>query len=152
MPMSYKAPSPEDFGAAGATALGNVHLSGKQSLVLSEGTYVAGDLTMSGQATLDVTGKVTLFITGSVSMSGRITTLAERPENLQIRVVGSGPVQMSGTADFYGEIYAPDAPIRFSGTSGFFGAFVGRTLEVSGTADLHQDESLASRSGARLVR
>lgn len=90
-----------------------------------------------------ITGAVKIYVTGSLTLKGNtIITSNNLPANLQIFVVGTGPVSMNGNTGFYAHLYAPQADIDIHGTPDFYGTMVGKTISFKGTSDIHYDESL----------
>jgi Flp pilus assembly protein TadG len=88
-------------------------------------------------------GPVRIYVTGSVDLKGNtVVTAGNLPSNLQIFVVGPGPVSMNGTTAFYAHVYAPQAPLDFHGTPDFYGTIVAKSILYKGTADIHYDESV----------
>lgn len=137
-PLSYPPPAlPESYISGGS-----VNLNGNDTLTLPAGVYYYSGLSVSGNATIRTTGQVTIYVAGSVSLSGNAVIHQNRPENFRIRVLGSGPVSVSGNGDLWADIYAPNSAVSFSGNGEFYGAMVGRTLTVSGNGAIHYDESL----------
>lgn len=89
--------------------------------------YFAGDLTVNGNATVGVVNDPTkmLFLltaTGSASLQQEIT----------------------GSTTFYGGIYGPNAFIDIAGDAEIFGSIVAGSVDLSGNAKIHYDESLQS--------
>lgn len=119
---------------------GSFELTGNTYLVIPAGTYVVKDFKIAGTATLQASGPVTFYVTGAVDMAGTMKTAANNPSNMNIRVASSQEVKLIGTADFYGDVYAPEAPVRIGGTAGYFGKVLGKTLLLHGTVKIHHDE------------
>jgi hypothetical protein len=89
------------------------------------------------------TGPVRVYVTGAVTLKGNTIVAANNlPANLEIYVVGAGPVSMNGNTGFYAHLYAPQADIDIHGTPDFYGTMIGRSIDFKGTADIHYDESL----------
>jgi hypothetical protein len=49
---------------------------------------------------------------------------------------------VSGQADSYGVVYAPNAPVNLGGKGAWFGAIIAGTLSDSGQSAIHYDHSL----------
>lgn len=120
---------------------GDLDLRARDRLRLESGRYVVNDLKMVGGSVLEVEGQVTIFVTGEVDMAGHVQTAANLPSNLKLLVVSDEEVRLRGTSDLYAHVYAPRSSIDLAGTAGYFGHFVGRSLVVRGTADVHHDET-----------
>jgi hypothetical protein len=94
------------------------------------------------------TGPVQVYVTGSVTLKGNtVVTAGNLPSNLQIFVVGVGPVTMNGNTGFYAHVYAPQAPLDYHGTPDFYGTVVAKSITFKGTARIHYDESLDGLGG-----
>jgi hypothetical protein len=137
---------------AGIQDLGDVRLpAGSSMTVHGPGSFRMHDATSDGGATLfvdNVAGPVTLYVTGKVRLRGgtKITIADPDPERFAIYVSGPGPVEIEGknkaSTLVSGVVYAPDAAVRLSGDGEFLGAFVGKTLEMRDTSQVHYDASL----------
>lgn len=137
--------------AKGRTPLdsqGKFSLSGGDSVTLPPGTYYFSSFTLSGGASLALSGHTILYCQGDVDVSGgSIMNPAQSPAQCQIYAMGS-KVTLSGGAQFYGVVYAPNAAITRSGGSDFFGMMVGASLDLSGGGACHYDQSLGALTGA----
>ncbi len=131
---------------------GNYHykeisLSGSATLEINGNTnmYVSEKIYLTGTAKIDIGPNVKLYIKGDANLGGQgIVNSSGIPSNLQIYGLGSGTtIKYAGGSDFYGTIYAPESDVSTSGNSSIFGAIVGNTVKLSGTGELHYDESLA---------
>lgn len=127
----------------GMASQGAIHLSGKEQLVLGGGVYLFDSISITAQAGLTLTGSATIYVQGDVKIAGNgVSTLGNLPKNTVIKVVGSHEVDVSGTKDFYGAVYAPESKVKVSGVPEFFGAVFASSYEQSGTSQLHYDEDL----------
>lgn len=104
------------------------------------GEYAVRNLDLGGSATLNLLGPVTFYVTGRLTSHGRFTTADSTPENLKIRVASTGSVYITGNTSFYGNIYAPQSSVEMTGSADYYGNFVGRTMKVGGSANVHDDE------------
>lgn len=127
----------------------NLNLSGGDSVTLPPGTYYFNKLTLSGGSTITITGKTIIYCTGDVSVSGgSILNTTTLPVNCQLYGMGT-KVDLSGSSQWYGVVYAPGCDItRSGGSSDFFGMAVGKTLTLSGGGGCHYDTSLGALAGA----
>lgn len=136
---------------------GDFKLSGGDMVTVPPGTYYFSTLTLSGGASISITGKTIIYVTGNVDVSGgSILNSTQLPVNCQLYGMGS-KVVLSGSSQWYGVVYAPTADItRSGGSSDFFGMAVGKSLTLSGGGGCHYDESLGgltgAQSGAQLVQ
>ncbi len=111
---------------------------------------------LTGGSSITLGGAVVIYITGNCDLSGgAVLNTGEIAANLQLEVMGNS-VQLSGGSDTYAVVYAPSADIQDSGQAGFFGMMVGQSIEISGGAGLHYDESLnglvSGGAAAQLVK
>lgn len=142
--------------------------------VLSSGTYrIPGSYSMSGSHKILITGDVKLYIHGDLSMSGTSSIQIGPAGSLQmwgngasVSLSGQGlinqtgdptrfmyygtpnnlNVNLSGTSDFIGIIYAPYAELKVSGGSVIHGATVNKKITASGGFTLHYDQCLGGSS------
>lgn len=124
---------------------GNFLLDGGKTYTMPTGVYYFNNMTLTGQSTLDIVGHVVIYLTGNLDTSGGyLINTTNVADNLQILMQGGAGTTANVTAgaDLYAVIYAPDTAVTTQGNAGFFGAVVGRTLEVTGTGDIHYDEDL----------
>lgn len=129
---------------------GDFNLSGGDSVSLPAGTYYFSSFTLSGGSWVTITGQTIIYCTGDVNVSGgSIMNTSQLPVDCQIYGLGHN-VNLSGSSQFYGVIYAPTANItRSGGSSDFFGMMVGASLDLSGGGGCHYDQALASLTGAQ---
>ncbi|MBI4863310.1 MAG: VWA domain-containing protein [Candidatus Riflebacteria bacterium] len=128
----------------------NCKMDRTDTVTMASGVYCFHDLEISGSIDVVPQGPVMVFVTGALSFSGTANiNRGGLPANLVIYCTGTDPAEMGGSVEFTGAIYAPSTAVKLSGSVDVFGAIVARTLEISGTADVHLDRSLtASRSRA----
>lgn len=87
-------------------------------------------------------------MSGSLKLSGGSSGGAfnSRPENFQyFGGTNLTSIEYSGTSDFYGVIYAPQADMRLSGGGSgvnFVGSFLVKSLTMNGGYNIHYDTSL----------
>ena len=60
----------------------------------------------------------------------------------------SQKVTVSGGGTFIGAINAPGADFTISGSANFSDALIGKTMNISGGANVHYDQALASMAGS----
>lgn len=133
---------------AGLTGSGDLSISGNQTVTLPGGTYWYDDISISGNGRLDFEGPAVLYLSGQLSVSGNgIGTAGDLPPNLTLYVAGNDNVGISGNANFYGAIYAPESRISLSGNGALFGGVVGREVSISGNSPVHYDVALQDAWG-----
>ena len=152
----------------GGTAMGGLILASNAKKTLSAGKYRFNQMNLSGNSKLMLNGNVTLHIDGNLKISGSagiiiesgsliiyvngnkidvnggaIVNTSQDPRNLIL--YGTAEVQsinLSGGTSMYGLVFSPSAAIRVSGGQNTFGALIGNTIDLSGGASVHYDESL----------
>ncbi len=130
----------------GPGTYGGIRLVGSAVLELTGGTYYIDSLDIGGGALLKVTARTTLFVKNDINAGGNgILNTTGIPDNLMIFCSGDD-VKLSGTSDFYGSVYAPNASLDITGTTNLFGAYVGLTVKNNGTANIHFDEGSLHRN------
>ncbi len=131
---------------------GNLSLSGNTTAHLTRGTYNVNSLTLSGNSVLRVdSGPVVMNVAGtSVSNTaldlsgGSVLNPSGIPINMQFYYGGSKATKLSGNAQTYSVVYAPNSAINLSGGSDFFGSIIGNTINMSGNTNIHYDRHLPS--------
>jgi hypothetical protein len=120
----------------------NLKLVGTDNLTLAPGVYYFTSVSLTGSATITVTGPTEIYVSGSGKFMGNgILNTTGDPNNLIIYSTGS-QLDIGGTNDFYGGIVAPETDVDYSGTGDFYGVAIGQTLDLGGDAVIHVDESL----------
>ena len=115
--------------------------------IISSGDLVFDSLviTGSGKIIIPVGVFVSVYVIGDPCHLGgnAIDNVSENPA--QFALYGAGDcteIDLAGTTDFYGTIYAPEAHVKVTGTGDVHGALVGNTVELPGTARIYHDLSL----------
>lgn len=120
---------------------GNLKVSTRDTLELPGGTYYI-DANFSINGEMRLLGPVVFYVTGRVNISGKgLINESLNPSDLTLNVVGDN-VNISGSADFYGVIYAPNSTVKISGQAEYFGAALGKHLHLETNGGIHFDESL----------
>ncbi len=84
-----------------------------------------------------------MYVTGSVNISAAsVSTYANVPANFRLFVCSSSNVVISGSAVFYGDVYAPESAATISGSGALAGRIVALSLTESGGSKLYYDQSL----------
>jgi hypothetical protein len=117
--------------------------------------WVTGDLTTSGSGYIQQQPGVhaTFWVNGKVTVSGSafdnqngyasyLTINGVTPAN-----GATNTYTISGSANFVGVINAPSYALTLSGSGDLMGAFIMYSMNISGAAGFHYDESLAGNSG-----
>lgn len=128
---------------------GNISLT-STDLTLASGTYNINSISISGQATLRISGAVTLNVVGNnvnvpVDLEGgSVTNNTKIASNLQINYAGTSTLKIAGGAATYLTVDAPNADVQLTGNSDIYGAVVGNTISVSGGGRFHYDRNTKS--------
>jgi hypothetical protein len=146
---------------------GGTPASFKSGTTLMSGTYRVSSINLSGNGIGTINGNVTLYVTGNLNLSGGAQIAILPGGSLivyldgNLHVSGGGIVNQtldthrltiygtptcttasySGSSAFYGVMYAPAASTTISGAS-IYGSVIGRSVNISGGAAIHYDESL----------
>ncbi len=145
-------------------------ISGNNTKTISSGIYRLPNISISGNATGEISGDVTLYLDGNTSISGNgklkildggsLTIYAAR----KVKISGNGivnqnlnprpeecvllgtssctSVTVSGNGDLYAAIFAPAATCSFTGNGDIYGSLVGDTVTIMDNGDVLFDESL----------
>ncbi len=115
--------------------------------------YVDGDFNISSQTRVIVApdSKVTIYHGGdSFKLTGQgLLNETNLPEAFKLFTVAES-VEFVGNSGFYGVIFAPNGHIKPSGTTDIYGSFVGREIDILGTADFHYDAQLSRADNERM--
>jgi hypothetical protein len=116
-------------------------------LTFNPGTYYIDSLSMGAQATIRITGATTLYVKSGITLDGQgMINEAGLPADLTVFYAGTNPVTLVGGSGFYGSVYAPNASVTLKGNSDFYGAFIGKTVNDSGTPNIHFDQGSLNRN------
>jgi uncharacterized protein YdeI (BOF family) len=119
----------------------SIKLSGSQTKTLDGSVYIFKDITLTGSSKIIFTSKCTVYVTGSIVMTGTTVAKDNDPANLKFIVIGTGKVSLTGTSQLYANIYAPNSPITITGTGDIYGPLVGKTISLTGNAQIQSGPS-----------
>jgi hypothetical protein len=130
----------------GSILLGNVN----NGTTLGSGStntnyYSTGVIINSGQ-TLNINGPVTLYVNGNFTINGTVNTYQNLPANFTVRQMSGSGINIT-TPTLYADIYGPQAPANIGSGTTLYGRLISSQLSVSGSANLHYDESLPALPG-----
>jgi hypothetical protein len=112
------------------------------NLTIGAGTYYFDSISLSGGATITLTGAATFYVAGNIDASGgSLLNASAEPGNLSIISLGAS-VKFAGGTGFYGSILAPYGEVSLLGNMVYYGALVGKTLKLGGDVQIHVDQSL----------
>lgn len=130
---------------------GSISPSGQSSVKITGNTviYVDGDFVFTGQPKLEIASGATLTIyqnskDGSAKFNiagGSVVNNSQLPTSLML-YSNTKTGKLTGNANFYGMVYAPDTAMSILGTSDLFGATVAKSIDIQGTPFFHYDQSL----------
>ena len=101
---------------------------------------------------LSFSGPATIYVTGNVNLGAGVLTNRFRPANLNITVIGSGSVSITGSGFLFADIYAPESAFSMSGGSVLLGSVIARTVSMSRSAMVIFDEELSTSARVTLVK
>jgi hypothetical protein len=120
---------------------GTVDIGAHGTLALNPGVYYFDAITEGSTGSLTISGPTTIYVKSALNLSGQgVMNATGDPTKLTVFYSGTSEMSMVGGTQAYIEIYAPNAPLNFVGTSDFFGSFIGRTVTIQGTPEVHFDE------------
>jgi hypothetical protein len=134
----------------------NLSLNGRQTLT------ILGDVTLiltggHGTRAIDVTGNasiiipagssLTVYVEGDVLVAGNgLANSNDRPATFLLygtNTTDTGQsIQLAGNGALKSVVYAPNADLKINGNGDIMGAAVARSIDLTGNADFHYDESL----------
>jgi hypothetical protein len=127
------------------TVYGNVTL-----IILPDGSGNALRFTGGDTLTLDTGATLTVYTSGDFDLRGNgLINPSGQATAFQLYGTGnsSQDIDLGGTADFTGLVYAPEANVTIHGTPDVGGSIVANNITVVGNAKFHYDESLANFGG-----
>lgn len=127
------------------TVRGNVTL-----IITPDGTGTALRFTGSDILTLDPGATLTVYTSGDFDLRGNgLVNPSGQATAFQFYGTGTSTqdIDLGGTADFCGVVYAPNAPVRIHGNPHVMGSIVADNITVVGNAQFHYDEALANFGG-----
>lgn len=127
-------------------ANGDLTVNGNSTATIAAGSYCFHNVKVNGQSTLQTSGAVLIRLTGTfLASGGTIVNPSHVVSNLRIASSFSGDdgVTISGGADAYLTMYAPQTSVAIGGGSPVFGAVLGKTLTISGNSPAHFDTSFS---------
>ena len=121
----------------------DLSVSGGKTITLPGGVYYFNNITLSGNASMQFSGPAIVYATGSVNLTGgTVVTSGNIPANLQIQVIGTGTVSMSGGSTFYADVYCPQSAYTLAGASTLAGRVIALSITQSGGSNIDYDQSL----------
>jgi Tfp pilus assembly protein PilX len=129
----------------------DITIGAKGVLALNPGVYYFDSISEAATGSLQINGTLndttTIFVRTSLDLSGQgVVNLNGDPTRLTINYSGTNESKVAGGSSAFVEMYAPNAPLKLVGTSNFYGSFIGKTVQVQGTPDVHFDEGCLDKN------
>ena len=124
---------------------------GDTTVNMPAGIYYFRDFIMDSNTRLNVTGPATIYVTRNITITSNARSSAHRPQNLQLKVIGSGSVLFDSNAGFHADLYAPQSSVTFDSNVQFHGSVVAKTLLLNSNSQIHYDESLVAAAVTNIV-
>lgn len=122
----------------GPGTYGTFDIKNNGILKLEPGVYYVDTITQAALGTLEITGDTTIFVKSGLDLSGQgVINPNGDPTEMTIYYDGTSEAKFTGGSSAYMEVYAPDAPVKLTGNADFFGSFIGKTLALDGTPQVH---------------
>ncbi|MBN2321968.1 MAG: pilus assembly PilX N-terminal domain-containing protein [Acidobacteria bacterium] len=117
---------------------GTIDIMNNGILELNPGVYYIDSLQQAALGALKISGDTTIYVKSGLDLSGQgvINPMGD-PTELTIYYDGVSEAKFTGGSSAYMEVYAPEAPVTLTGNADFFGSFIGKTLELTGTPEVH---------------
>jgi hypothetical protein len=160
-PAGGYSPVTPELAAVGYTGNGVLSLASGQTLNLIAGKqYFFKSVVMTGTSKLALPGggPVDFQVQDSIYMAGgSIANTAHKATDLSFSSCGT-PTDatkgnywgLTGGADAYFSVFAPNKVVYALGNSAFFGAVISSIFYITGSAQFHYDEALARAASPRL--
>ncbi|MBN2243502.1 MAG: pilus assembly PilX N-terminal domain-containing protein [Acidobacteria bacterium] len=117
---------------------GSFDIKSNGVLELNPGVYYVDSIAEAATGSLRITGDTTIYVKSALDLSGQgVINPTGNPTELTIYYDGTSEAKFVGGSEAYMEVYAPEAPITLAGNADFFGSFIGRTLALTGTPEVH---------------
>lgn len=149
-PFTTGTTSQSGSGKLAPGAYDAISISGQRpaTLHLTGGDYYVNNLSATGKGIIVIDGPTRLYIQSAMDLAGQaILNPSGIPANLQIFYDGTDPLTISGQAELYGVIFAPNADVTFSGSGKLFGAVAAKSVTATGNFTIHFDVALRDITG-----
>ena len=156
-PAGGYSPVTPELAAVGYTGNGVLSLASGQTLNLTAGKeYFFKSVVMTGTSKLAMPGggPVTFNVQDSIYMAGgSIANTSHKTTDLSFQSCGT-PTDgtktnywgLTGGADAYFSVYAPDKVVYALGNSAFYGGVISNIFYITGSAEFHYDEALIRKA------
>jgi hypothetical protein len=161
LPTGTYSPVTPELAAVGYTGNGVLNLASGQTLNLTASQYTFRSISMTGTSKLQLPAgqHVDLQVQDSIYMAGgTIVNTNHKATDLSFTQCGTptNPAKtnywgLTGGADAYFSVYAPNNVVYALGNSAFFGAVISSIFYITGSAQFHYDEALARAASPKLA-
>jgi hypothetical protein len=161
LPTGTYSPVTPELAAVGYTGNGVLSLASGQTLNLTGSQYVFKSVTMAGTSKLALPAgqHVDIQVQDSIYMAGgTVVNTNHKATDLSFTQCGTptNPAKtnywgLTGGADAYFSVYAPNNVVYALGNSAFFGAVISSIFYITGSAQFHYDEALARAASPKLA-
>jgi type II secretory pathway pseudopilin PulG len=161
-PAGGYSPVTPELAAVGYTGNGVLSLASGQTLNLISGKqYFFKSVVMTGTSKLALpagTQPIDFVVQDSIYMAGgSIANVGHKTSDLSFSACGT-PTDgtktnywgITGGADAYFSVYAPNKVVYALGNSEFYGGVISNIFYITGSAQFHYDEALARKASPRL--
>ncbi len=160
LPTGTYSPVTPELAAVGYTGNGVLNLASGQTLNLTGAQYVFKSVQMTGTSkiTLPLGVHVDVQVQDSIYMAGgTLVNTGHKATDLSFTQCGTptNPAKtnywgLTGGADAYFSVYAPNNVVYALGNSAFYGAVISSIFYITGSAQFHYDEALARAASPKL--
>jgi hypothetical protein len=160
LPTGTYSPVTPELAAVGYTGNGVLSLASGQTLNLTGSQYVFRSVTMAGTSKIALPAgqHVDIQVQDSIYMAGgTLVNTNHKATDLSFTQCGTPNAPgntnywgLTGGADAYFSVYAPNNVVYALGNSAFFGAVISRIFYITGSAQFHYDEALSRAASSKL--
>ncbi|UCC30758.1 MAG: hypothetical protein JSU86_00480 [Phycisphaerales bacterium] len=120
----------------------NMSIQANDSLTLPPGRFFLDSVLFASGASLTITGPTEIYVKGNFNETGQghLNTTGN-PRDLAVFCTGT-TVKITGGAEYYGSLLAPNALVTLAGSADFYGGLIAKSIKMAGTMKFHVDESL----------
>lgn len=126
-------------------------IDGNVTIVLTGGSAGTEVLGLSGQSSIEITSgsSLTIYAEGDINITGNGVANANlQPKSFTVIATSTSTlttqkVDIKGNGELKAVVDAPNAAVKIVGNGDVSGSVLGKTIELTGNAAFHYDESLA---------
>ena len=160
LPANTYSPVTPELAAVGYTGNGVLNLAAGQTLNLTGTQYVFKSVLMTGTSKLALPAgqHVDIQVQDSIFMAGgSLVNTSHKATDLSFTQCGTptNPAKtnywgLTGGADAFFSVYAPNNVVYALGNSAFYGAVISSVFYLTGSAQFHYDEALSRAASPKL--